>query len=118
MRHIAALLALALAAAPCGAAELHRSRWLVADGAISPLLVRDAQRWLGEREAFVRDASRRFAALQPRLPVVYHLDEDFVAAARSRRSIEVVDDCNAGQLCGVATDELPRAWDAADLRAM
>jgi len=109
---------LLLAAASAGAAELHRSRWLVVDGAISPALVTDAQRWLREREAFVRDASRRFAALQPRLPVVYRLDEDFVAAARSRRSIEVVDECNSGELCGVATDELPRPWDAADLRAM
>lgn len=118
MKRAAALLALALAAGCARGEELHRSRWLAADGAISPVLVSDAPRWLREREAFVRDASRRFAALQPRLPVVYHLDQDFVAAARSRRSIEVVDDCNGQELCGVAADELPQAWNAADLRAM
>jgi len=98
------------------AAEWH-SRWLVASGKISGELVSDPARWLRERERFIRDAAARYPKLHARLPVVYHLDEDFVTAAKTRRSIEVVDDCD-GALCGVATDELNTAWDVADLRAM
>ena len=73
--------------------------------------------WLHHREEFIHLQAARFPALHPRLPVVVHLDPDFVTAARERRSIEVVDDCGDA-LCGVATDELPEAWDLSDLRAM
>jgi hypothetical protein len=73
--------------------------------------------WLHHREEFIRLQAARFSALHPRLPVVVHLDPDFVTAARERRSIEVVDDCGDA-LCGVASHELPEAWDLADLRAM
>lgn len=95
-----------------------RSRWLVADGKASPLLVADLQRWFAQREAFIRVQSVRYPPLLPRLPVVYHLDADFVAAARKRKSMRVVDDCGERELCGVATDELGEDWDAADLRAL
>ena len=73
--------------------------------------------WIHHREEFIRQQAARFPALHPRLPVVVHLDPDFVTAARERRSIEVVDDCGDA-LCGVASYELPEAWDLADLRAM
>src|SRR6266566_2401007 len=73
--------------------------------------------WLHHREEFIHLQAARFPALHPRLPVVVHLDPDFVTAARERRSIEVVDDCGDA-LCGVAADELPEAWDLADLRSM
>ena len=98
-------------------AVLMQSKWLIAEGKISPALVADPAKWLHEREAFIRANAERYASRHPRLPVVYRLDEDFVAAARDRRSIEVVDDCGDA-LCGVATDELRDAWDVADLRAM
>jgi hypothetical protein len=93
----------------------HHSRWLVADGTISRALVADPDAWIAKREAFIRTwaAKREGAAL----PVVYKLDADFVTAAKSRGSIEVVDDCGSA-LCGVATDELSDDWDIADLRAM
>jgi len=91
----------------------HHSRWLVADGAISQELVADPHRWIAQREAFIR----AHAVKGSRLPVVYRLDEDFVVAAKTHQSIEVVDDCN-GKLCGVATDELVEDWDEADLRAL
>ncbi|HKO57196.1 MAG TPA: hypothetical protein VJ276_15070 [Thermoanaerobaculia bacterium] len=114
--HRAAAVLLAISfCVTAGADELHRSRWLVADGKISPQLVRDANSWFRAREAFIKAQSARFPS--PRLPVVYHLDEDFLSAARARRSIEVVDDCGA-DLCGVADDELPGAWEVADMRAM
>lgn len=90
------------------AAALIATQYLVADGTAPAA-------WLRDREAFIRRMSERMEA--PRLPVVYHLDESFVAAARSRRSIEVVDDCGTA-LCGVATDELPGWWDVADVRAL
>jgi len=91
----------------------HQSKYLVADGAISQELVADPAKWLATREAFIRANARGDA----HLPVVYKLDEDFVAAARTRQSIEVVDDCGEA-LCGVATDELVEDWEAADLRAL
>jgi len=91
----------------------HQSKYLVADGAISQELVADPAKWLATREAFIRKHARGDA----HLPVVYKLDEDFVTAARTRQSIEVVDDCGEA-LCGVATDELVEDWEAADLRAL
>jgi hypothetical protein len=115
MHRAAAVLLTISVSVAAAAGELHRSRWLIADGKISPLLVRDAAAWLRTREAFIRTQSARFPSA--RLPVVYHLDEDFLAAARARRSIEVVDDCGPA-LCGVATDELAEAWEVADMRAM
>jgi hypothetical protein len=91
----------------------HQSKFLVADGAISQELVADPAKWLATREAFIR----AHAAGDAHLPVVYKLDEDFVAAAKTRQSIEVVDDCGEA-LCGVATDELVEDWEAADLRIL
>jgi len=91
----------------------HHTKFLVADGAISQELVADPAKWLATREAFIR----AHAAGDAHLPVVYKLDEDFVTAARTRQSIEVVDDCGDA-LCGVATDELVEDWNAADLRAL
>src|SRR6267142_1444083 len=81
------LLLLALGARGEAVEVHHHSQWLVADGHISRTLVADPQRWIRDRESFVRKAGGG------RLPVIYHLDEDFVAAARTRRSIAVVDDC-------------------------
>jgi len=89
-------------------AALISTHFLVADG-------RAPQPWLRDREAFIARTAAMLRA--PRLPVVYHLDADFIAAAKSRKSIEVVDDCGDA-LCGVATDELPRWWELADVRAM
>jgi len=91
----------------------HHTSLLVADGAISRELVGDPAKWLAAREAFIR----AHATPDAHLPVVYKLDEDFVAAARTRQSVEVVDDCDKA-LCGVATDELRDEWELADLRAM
>jgi hypothetical protein len=85
-----------------------------------PTTIEGAQpspQWLHERETFIRRQSERFRPLHPHLPVAYRLDESFVAAAKLRRSIEVVDDCGPA-LCGVASPELPAAWDLADMRAM
>jgi len=89
-------------------AALISTHFLVADGTAT-------QPWLREREAFIARTAKMLPA--PKLPVVYHLDADFVTAAKSRKSIEVVDDCGDA-LCGVATDELPRWWELADVRAM
>lgn len=97
------------------AAIHHQSRWLVADGSISRELVADPAKWIAAREAFIRDVAEKHP--QAALPVVYKLDEDFVAAARTRESIEVVDDCGKA-LCGVATDELREEWELADVRAL
>jgi len=91
---------------------------LIATGEISPELAGDPNRWLRQRQAFIARMAREHESLHPRLPVVYRLDKDFVTAARTRRSIHVVDDCNDHELCGVATNELPREWEKADLRAM
>jgi hypothetical protein len=91
----------------------HHTKWLVADGAISTELVADPAKWLATREAFIR----AHAPADAKLPIVYKLDEDFVTAARTRQSIEVVDDCGDA-LCGVATDELVEDWEAADLRRL
>jgi len=91
----------------------HASKYLVAEGAISRELVADPAKWLATREAFIRAHAKGGA----HLPVVYKLDEDFVAAAKARQSIEVVDDCGDA-LCGVATDELVEDWEAADLRKL
>lgn len=91
----------------------HHTSLLVADGAISRELVADPAQWLAAREAFIR----AHATPDAHLPVVYKLDEDFVTAARTRQSVEVVDDCG-GALCGVATDELRDEWELADVRAM
>ena len=91
---------------------------LVATGEISPELAGDPNRWLQQRQTFIARMAREHAELHPKLPVVYHLDRDFVTAARTRQSIDVVDDCNSHELCGVATNELPFAWDNADVRAM
>src|SRR5712691_10672879 len=113
-RHLPAcalLLFLALAARGEAVEVHHHSKWLVADGTISRTLVADPERWIRDRESFIRKAGGG------RLPVVYKLDEDFVTAARTRRSIAVVDDCGEA-LCGVATDELRDEWELADLRAL
>jgi hypothetical protein len=75
------------------------------------------KQWKDEQEAFVRRAAEEHKNLAPRLPVVIHLDEDYVAAARARRSIEVVDDCGDA-LCGVASDDFPDDWRIAELRAL
>jgi hypothetical protein len=91
----------------------HHTKYLVADGNISHELVADPEGWVAKREAFIR----AHASPDAHLPVVYKLDDDFVAAARTRQSVEVVDDCGDA-LCGVATDELAEDWDLADLRAM
>src|SRR5204863_4390399 len=91
----------------------HHTKFLVADGAISTELVADPAKWLATREAFIR----AHAPPDAKLPIVYKLDEDFVTAARTRQSIEVVDDC-VDALCGVATDELVEDWEAADLRKL
>src|SRR5205085_6526288 len=107
--HVPALLAVVVA---------FHSPELIATGEISPELAGDPNRWLRQRETFIARMAREHATLHPRLPVVYRLDRDFVTAARTRRSIEVVDDCNDHELCGVATNELPEAWEKADLRAM
>jgi len=61
--------------------------------------------------------ARKYEALGPRLPVVINLDEDYVTAAKTRNSIEVVDDCGEA-LCGVATDDFPEDWQVAELRAL
>jgi len=84
------------------AAVVFSSHFLKADGTAS-------QTWLRAREAYIRKVAATIRA--PKLPVVYHLDADF------RRSVEVVSDCGDA-LCGVATDELPRWWDVADVRAL
>ena len=113
MGPFALAIALLLVAAPALAGPIYyRSRWLVVDGAIAP------KAWIAARESFIRDRAREFANLHPQVPVTYHLDADFVGAARARESIAVVDDCHGRDLCGVATDELPEGWDAADLRAL
>jgi hypothetical protein len=91
----------------------HHTQFLVADGAISTELVADPSKWLATRDAFIRT----HAPADAKLPIVYKLDEDFVTAARTRQSIEVVDDCGDA-LCGVATDELAEDWEAADLRKL
>jgi len=107
-------LLIVLLALPCVADEVHHhTKFLVADGAISRALVANPSKWLETREAFIR----KHATADARLPVRYKLDEDFVTAARTRQSIEVVDDCGDA-LCGVATDELVDDWELADLRAM
>lgn len=90
------------------AAVLISTHYLVADGTAP-------EPWLRQREAYIRKTAQMLPA--PKLPVVYHLDADFVVAARTRKSIEVVDDCGDA-LCGVATDELPRWWEVADARAL
>jgi hypothetical protein len=69
------------------------------------------------REAEVARLAARFASLQPRLPLRIRLDDDYVSAATSRHSIEVVDDCGE-ELCGVATDDFPEDWQIAEVRAM
>jgi hypothetical protein len=91
----------------------HHTKYLVADGNISHELVASPETWIAKREAFIR----AHASPDAHLPVVYKLDDDFVAAARTRQSVEVVDDCGEA-LCGVATDELAEDWELADLRAM
>ncbi|HJW95789.1 MAG TPA: hypothetical protein VJ901_19415 [Thermoanaerobaculia bacterium] len=91
----------------------HHTKFLAADGAISPELVADPAKWLATRDAFIRS----HAPADAKLPLVYKLDDDFVTAARTRQSIEVVDDCGDA-LCGVATDELVEDWELADLRAL
>jgi len=107
-------LLLLLLALPCIADEVHhRGEWLVADGVISRALVADPAKWIATREAFIRAHAPKSA----RLPVVYKLDEDFVVAARTRKSISVVDECGEA-LCGVATDELVGEWEVADLRIL
>jgi hypothetical protein len=91
---------------------------LLHTGEISPELAGDPDGWLRQREAFITRMASEHADLHPVLPVVYHLDRDFVTAARTRHSINIVDDCNGRELCGVATNELTSAWDLADVRAM
>jgi hypothetical protein len=91
---------------------------LLHTGEISPELAGDPDGWLRRREAFISRMATEHADLHPVLPVVYHLDRDFVTAARTRHSINVVDDCNGRELCGVATNELTNAWALADVRAM
>lgn len=91
---------------------------VVVEGQASEELVRDSRAWLERRERFIRLRAAALARLDPRLPVVYRLDRDFVAAARERKTTAVVDDCGERTLCGVATDELEAAWENADLRAL
>lgn len=105
------------AAPPTRTEVKHASRWLVATGAASGPPVTDAAAWVSRREAFIRTQSEQFAHLKPLLPVRYLLDEDYVVAARRRRSIAVADACGR-EICGVATEELPREWDRADVRAL
>lgn len=68
-------------------------------------------------EAEIATLAKRYEHLTPRLPVVVRLDEDYVAAAKERRSIEVVDDCGEA-LCGVAADDFAEDWQLAELRAL
>lgn len=87
-------------------------------GDYTPELAGDIQSWLHQRDTFIASMAKKYAALGPHLPIEYRLDADFVAAARTRNSVQVVDDCGDRVLCGVATRELPYAWDLADTRAI
>jgi hypothetical protein len=123
---------LLLATSACGAAEpatptsphnaapvriARRTPLLVADGEADSLHAGDPNAWLDSRERDVRELTRAFPRLTARLPVVVHLDRDFITAARTRQSIELVDDCGSA-LCGVATTELPGEWRRAIARAL
>jgi hypothetical protein len=87
-------------------------------GDYTPELAGDIQSWLRQRDAFIASMAKKYAALGPHLPIEYRLDADFVTAARTRNSVQVVDDCGDHTLCGVATRELPDAWDLADMRTV
>jgi hypothetical protein len=107
--------------APTHAASLsiafHSPR-LDVSGDYTPELAGDIQSWLRQRDAFIASMAKKYAELGPHLPIEYRLDADFVTAARTRNSVQVVDDCGDHILCGVATRELPYAWDLADMRAL
>jgi len=87
-------------------------------GDYTPELAGDIQSWLRQRDAFLAAMAKKYAALGPHLPIEYRLDADFVTAARTRNSVQVVDECGDHVLCGVATRELPDAWDLAGLRTV
>jgi hypothetical protein len=76
-----------------------------------------APSWRVAHEQEIARFAERYTQLGPRLPMVIQLDDDYVAAARARKSIEVVDDCGEA-LCGVATDDFPEDWQVAELRAL
>jgi hypothetical protein len=76
-----------------------------------------APSWRAAHEGEIAHFAERNKALGPRLPVVIQLDDDYLAAAKARKSIEVVDDCGEA-LCGAATDDFPEDWQVAELRAL
>lgn len=76
-----------------------------------------APSWRAAREQEIVRLVALHPQFVPRLPVVIQLDEDYVAAARARKSIEVVDDCGEA-LCGAAADDFPEDWQVAELRAL
>jgi hypothetical protein len=76
-----------------------------------------APSWRAAHEAEIARFAARYPQLGPRLPVVIQLDDDYLAAAKARKSIEVVDDCGEA-LCGAATDDFPEDWQVAELRAL
>src|SRR5258708_10385360 len=76
-----------------------------------------APSWRAAHEQEIARCAARFPQLGPRLPVIIQLDDDYVAAAKARKSIEVVDDCGEA-LCGGAMDDFPEDWQSAELRAL
>lgn len=76
-----------------------------------------AHSWRAAREQEIVRLVAQYPQLGPRLPVVIHVDDDYVAAAKARKSIEVVDDCGEA-LCGAAADDFPEDWQVAELRAL
>ncbi len=76
-----------------------------------------APSWRAVHEQETARFVSQYPQLGPRLPVIIQLDDDYVAAAKARKSIEVVDDCGEA-LCGVATDDFPEDWQFAELRAL
>lgn len=93
----------------------YESPWLVIRGEMDPVVSGTTNEWIAAREAFIRGMVARNGHRCAQLPVVYTLDANFVEAARARRSIAVVDDC-AEILCGVASTEMVREWELADVR--
>jgi hypothetical protein len=110
--------ALAIAAGSSAAPVAFHSPRLSVSGEYTPELAGDIDAWLRQRDAFIAAMAKKYASLQPHLPIEYRLDADFVTAARTRNSIQAADLCGDHVLCGVATRELPDAWEIADLRAL
>jgi glycosyl hydrolase family 113 len=117
-RLLALAFTLVLAAGSSAATIQFHSPRLDVTGDYTPELAGDIQAWLKQRDVFIGSMLKKFPAIEPHLPLVYKLDADFVTAARTRNSVEAVDDCGDRTLCGVATNELPYAWDLADTRAL